>query len=95
MKLHNRKELQDFTHDHPDAQENINAWVAEIEISEWQSPHEMKQRYPKASILGDQQVVFNICGNRYRLLTLISYQHGIVLVKAVDIHKKYDKWRIK
>lgn len=95
MKLHNRKALKAFTQDHPDAEVQINAWIAEIEAANWKTPHEMKDRYPKASIVGGKHTVFDICGNRYRLLTLINYQHGIVLVQLAGTHKEYDKWRIK
>lgn len=95
MKLHNRKELEAFTQAHPDAAAQINAWIAEVEAAQWASPHELKERYPSASIVGDQQTVFNICSNKYRLLTTISYKQGIVLVKKAGTHKEYDKWRLK
>lgn len=95
MKLHNRKALEAFTQAHPDAVTQINAWIAEVETAEWKNPHELKDRYPKASVVGDQQTVFNINGNKYRILTVINYQHGIVLVKQAGTHQEYDKWRIK
>lgn len=95
MKLHNRKALEAFAQTHPDAADQINAWIAEIETAEWKSPHELKNRYPKASVVGDQQTIFNISGNKYRILTIINYQHSIVLVKQAGTHKEYDKWRIK
>lgn len=95
MKLHNRRALESFTQAHPDAVTQINAWIAEVEASEWKNPHELKDRYPKASVVGDQQTVFNINGNKYRILTVINYQHGIVLVKQAGTHQEYDKWRIK
>ena len=94
MKLHNRKALKAFTQDHSDAKIQINAWIAEVETANWKTPHDMKSRFPKASIIGGQQTVFDICRNRYRLLTLINYQNGIVLIQQAGTHKDYDKWRI-
>ena len=95
MKLHNRKALKAFAQAHPDAAAQINTWVAEVEAAEWKNPHELKNRYPKASVIGDQRTVFNISGNKYRILTVINYQHGIVLVTQAGTHQEYDKWRIK
>lgn len=95
MKLHNRKALKAFTLAHPDAEAQVNAWIAEVEAADWRTPHDMKNRYPKASVIGGQQTVFDIGGSRYRILTLVNYQHGIVLVQQAGTHKEYDKWRIK
>ena len=88
------KLLDDFTQKHTDAKSRIGAWKAEIEEAKWNTPHDLKSRYPKASLIRDQLVVFNICGNRYRLLTQINYKNRIVLVKKVGTHKEYDNWNI-
>ncbi|MFH1288148.1 MAG: type II toxin-antitoxin system HigB family toxin [bacterium] len=55
---------------------------------------DLKQRYPKASILKDKYVVFNICGNKYRLLVQVAYNTSIVLIKKIGTHKEYDNWNI-
>ena len=51
--------------------------------AEWKTPLDIKRRYPKASIIGNQQVVFNICGNDYRLWVTVAYQTGIVMVREI------------
>lgn len=94
MKLLGKKILNDFKQKHADAQSQIESWMAEVKEAEWDTPHDLKSRYPKASLIGDQQVVFNICGNRYRLLAQVSYKNEIVLVKKVGTHKEYDNWNI-
>ena len=94
MKLLGKKILNDFKQQHADAQSQIESWIAEIEEAEWNTPHDLKSRYPKASLIGDQQVVFDICGNKYRLLAQVSYKNGMVLVKKVGTHKEYDNWNI-
>jgi mRNA interferase HigB len=94
MKLLGKKILDDFKQKHADAQSHIESWIAEIEEAEWNTPHDLKSRYPKASLIGDQQVVFDICGNKYRLLAQVSYKNGMVLVKKVGTHKEYDNWNI-
>ena len=59
MKLLGKKLLQDFKQDHPDAQSQIESWELEVEDAQWETPHDLKSRYPKASLIGNQQVVFD------------------------------------
>lgn len=94
MKLLGKKLLDDFKQKHADAKSQIESWEAEVEEAQWTSPADLKRRYPKASLLKDQHVVFNICWNRYRLLVQISYKNSIVLVKKIGTHKEYDNWNI-
>lgn len=95
MKLINKQQLEDFKRKYPDAEGRIKSWETEVEAAEWKTPHDAKSRYPKASLIGAQQVVFNICGNKYRLLVKIAYKIGVVFIEKVGTHKEYDKWDIK
>jgi len=94
MEIHNRRELQRFVADHPEAKKQIDAWVEDMEKIRLTSPHELKRRYQQASIIGGGRVVFDICHNRYRLLVVISYNSGIVMVEKAGTHKEYDRWEI-
>ncbi|HEV2223491.1 MAG TPA: type II toxin-antitoxin system HigB family toxin [Candidatus Acidoferrales bacterium] len=95
MKLLGKPALREFVDKHADAGSQIESWEAEVETAKWKTPIDLKQRYPKASLIGNQQVVFNICGNRYRLWVSVAYQTGIVVVKKVGTHKEYDEWEIE
>ena len=92
MKLIGKKLLHEFKEKHADARSQIESWEAEAEEAQWQTPHELKGRYPKASLIKNQQVVFDICRNKYRLLTQINYKNSIVLIKKIGTHKEYDNW---
>lgn len=94
MKLIGKTTLQNFIKKHLDTRSQIESWEFEVEDAQWDNPHEMKSRYPKASLLKNQQVVFNICGNKYRLWVQINYKNKIVLVKKVGTHKEYDNWNL-
>jgi mRNA interferase HigB len=94
MKLLGIQILHEFVEKHADARSQIDSWRAEIEEAQWDTPNELKNRYPKASILKDRNVIFDICGNKYRLWTQISFQNKVVLIKNIDTHKEYDKWNI-
>jgi mRNA interferase HigB len=66
----------------------------EVEEAEWSAPQDLIRRYPKASLVKNQQVIFNICRDKYRLLIQINYKNRIVLVQRIGTHKEYDKWKI-
>ncbi len=94
MRLVGKKLLRDFREMHVDARSQIESWEAEVREAQWGNPHELKMRFPKASLVKNQRVVFDICRNRYRLLVQINYKNGIVLVQKIDTHRKYDKWNL-
>ncbi len=94
MRLLGRKLLNDFKRGHADAQSQLESWEAEVEEAQWGTPHDLKRRYPKASLLKNRHVVFNICWNKYRLLVQVNYKNGIVLIKKIGTHKEYDSWNI-
>lgn len=79
---------------HADAKADIAAWLAEARTADWKTPHDVQARYPKASILKGGRVVFNIRGNRYRLLVQIDYVRGIILVLRAGTHADYDTWNV-
>lgn len=74
-----------------DSEEQLKAWHQEVKQAEWQNPNEVKQQYKNASIVGDNRVVFNICGNKYRLIVKINYAAQWVFIRFVGTHKEYDK----
>lgn len=94
MKLLGKQLLYDFAEKHADARSQINSWRAEVEGAQWDSPNDLKRRYPRASILKEQQIIFDICGNKYRLWTQISYKNKIVLIKNIGTHNEYEKWNL-
>lgn len=91
MRIISIKNLRDFWEQHPDAKGPLEAWVDEVKHAKWQNSHEIKERYPKASILGDKRVVFDIKGNDYRLIVSVAYRYGAVYIKFVGTHAEYDK----
>ena len=95
MKLLGKERLRDFKNGHPDARSEVNAWEADVEKAEWQTPHDLKRRYPKASLPGKEQAIFDIRRNRYRIWVKVNYKNEIVLVKEIGTHKEYEKWPIE
>ena len=94
MRVIAKRTLRDFWEQHPnfeDARTRLLEWYAEAENSDWQSPADIKERYRSASFLKDNRIVFNICGNKYRLIVKINYDFGIVYIRFVGTHSEYDK----
>ena len=75
---------------HADARGALQAWCHEMDKGTWNSPDELKERFPRVSFLRNDRVVFKIKGNRYRLVVKINYQKGYVFVRFCDSHEKYD-----
>ena len=92
MKVVGRNVLEEFGRNHADVLSQLKCWLREAESAEWQSPKDIKQRYPHASILSDNRVIFNLKGNKYRLEAKINYTVGLVLIKRMGTHGEYSKW---
>lgn len=82
--------LRAFWRRHPDAEQPLKAWHAEVTHAAWNQPADIKARYRSASILKNRRVVFNIKGNDYRLVVAVAYRLQIVYVKFVGTHEAYD-----
>ena len=81
----------EFWERHRDAEGALKAWYHEAKYAEWKTPADIVQRYPTADILVGNRVIFNIKGNRYRLIVKIHYNRGIVYIRFVGTHAEYDK----
>lgn len=84
--------LEKFKQEHTDAKQQADAWYQEAMNAKWASPADIKARYGSASILAGNQVVFNIKGNKYRILVMVDYRNQIVRIKEADTHQKYMRW---
>jgi len=74
-----------------DSEHPLRAWYAEVKKATWATSAEIKERYITASILTKNRVVFNIGGNKYRLVVAVHYEAQIILIRFIGTHKEYDK----
>ena len=91
MRVISKRTLQEFWNCHNEAEHPLAAWYAEVMKAEWQSPKEIKAHYQTASFLRNNRVVFNIGGNKYRLIVKINYAYNTVYIRFVGTHAEYDK----
>lgn len=73
-----------------DAKGPLESWYEEAIKANWSSPQDIKAQYRNASICNNNRVVFNIGGNKYRLVVEMQYRAGIAWIKFVGTHAQYD-----
>lgn len=78
-----------------DAKGALQSWHDEALKANWKTPQDVKTQYGSASICGNNRVVFNISGNKYRLVVEMQYQAGIAWVKFVGTHARYDRINVE
>ncbi|MBS0617531.1 MAG: type II toxin-antitoxin system HigB family toxin [Spirochaetes bacterium] len=93
MRVISRKVLHDFwlKAGRHDSEQALKAWLYEAKAAKWKNSAEIKVKYRTASIINIKRVVFNICGNKYRLIVAINYQIGIVFIRFIGTHTEYDR----
>ena len=75
---------------HSDARKPLMAWVGEVKKAAWREPADIKEKYRSASFIGDNRVVFNIAGNKYRLIVKVNYPAQVFYVRYIGTHREYD-----
>ena len=74
-----------------DAIQPTLAWYRHVLKANWKSPAEVKADFRNASILKDGRIVFNIAGNKYRVVVWINYAYGVVYIRFIGTHAQYDR----
>jgi mRNA interferase HigB len=82
--------LREFWEIYNDSEEQLKTWYKEASNATWNSPNDIKNEYARASILKDNRVIFNICGNKYRLVAKIQYKRQWVFIRFIGTHSEYD-----
>ncbi len=91
MRIISRKALREFWETHTDAQKALEAWYLDTKKAKWKTPSDIKNVYRNVSFVADNRIVFNIKGNRYRLVVVVVYKKSIVYIRFVGTHSEYDK----
>lgn len=74
-----------------DAREPVMAWYRQVKAADWAGPADVKGDVRSASILKDGRVVFNIAGNKYRIVVWINYAYRVVYIRFIGTHRQYDR----
>jgi mRNA interferase HigB len=93
MRIISRKTLRLFweKREYADAEQPLKAWFKEASSADWSSPAAIKAAFGTASIVANSRVVFNIAGNKYRLVVRVNYPYRVIYVRFIGTHAQYDK----
>jgi mRNA interferase HigB len=84
--------LKQFWGLHPQAETPLRVWYAQATQAVWTNSQDIKREYgASVDFIADNRVIFDISGNKYRLIVHISYAYKRVLVKFIGTHSQYDK----
>jgi len=91
MIIRGHDKLEEFTKKHADARGSIGLWISVVEDAKWKKFQDIINRYPSASHLHPNWVIFNVKKNKYRLEVNVLYKTGVIRVEWVGTHEKYTR----
>ncbi|TPL86240.1 type II toxin-antitoxin system HigB family toxin [Mesorhizobium sp. B2-3-12] len=92
MQIIAKKALKDFWAKHHQSEAPLTAWYIAVGRADWRTPADIKDAFgATVDFVGDNRVIFDIGGNKYRLIVHVAYKFHRVLIKFVGTHKEYDK----
>jgi mRNA interferase HigB len=100
MRVVSRRTLQDFWNGHTDSEKALRQWFKTAQAADWQNLIDVRRVYPHADIVNTPVTgaltVFNVCGNKYRLIVRIRCEWQLINIRCVLTHSDYDKgkWKV-
>ncbi len=94
MQVYGADVLMTFCESHADLRKSAERWLRAVGTSVWNAPNDVKAGYAGASILSGDRVVFNLKGNKYRLVAKIDYEKQVIRIRRVGTHAEYSKWKL-
>lgn len=91
MKVISRKVLRKFWEKHADAELPLRVWETKVKKADWKNVHDVKNDFGDADAVGDNRIVFNIKGNRYRLVAIVIFRNHRLYVRWVGTHNDYNR----
>jgi mRNA interferase HigB len=83
--------IREFTAKHPDVEDSLNNWYPITEKSDWANFNEIREIFNSVDVVGNDLYVFNIKGNKYRLIVRIIFKVRTIYIKFISTHNQYDK----
>lgn len=91
MRIISLKALKEFWLKHNDAKEPLKTWYDFAKNAEWEKPQDIKKVFKNVSFVSNNRAIFNIKGNKYRLVVAINYTYKVIYIRFIDTHKQYEK----
>lgn len=92
MQIIAKRTLRQFWERHAQAEQPLKAWHSVVSAAQWPGPAAIKAQFgATVDFVGDNRVIFDIAGNKYRLIVHVAYGYGRVLIKFIGTHAEYDR----
>ena len=95
MRVFSRGTLKRFWEIHKDAAEPLKCWFEEVEKAEWKSFNELKSQFGNCRLVGNSRVIFNISGNKFRLIVVMNFAQQKAFIRFIGTHKEYNTIDVK
>lgn len=91
MRIIAKRTLREFWNRHPEAEGPLKSWYFSVKAANWNTPREALVEFPSVRTIGASHLIFNIKGNKYRLIVRVNYAHQIMLIRFIGTHAEYDR----
>jgi len=91
LRIFSHSTLVAYWKKHPDAEAPLRAWYKEAKRAAWRGPADVRASYRSADFVGSNRVIFNVAGNKYRLVAWVEYEFFGAYVRFVGSHAEYDR----
>ena len=91
MRVISKKTLKEYYEKNAESKQPLLIWFKEVNNGKWKNHNEMKEMFSSLSILPNERIVFNIKGNKYRIVARVNYDFQIIWIRFVGTHAEYDK----
>lgn len=83
--------MREYWERNPETEEQLKSWYQETSKGNWPNPNFVKNEFPNPRLIPSNRVIFNIKGNKYRLVVRVNYKYQMVYVRFIGTHEEYDK----
>ena len=91
MIIANKELLERFVRSHANVIKPLNKWITEVRRAKWSNHNDLKQMFPNADYVKNGRYVFNIGGNNVRIVAVVLFVGGVMVIRFIGTHSEYDK----
>jgi mRNA interferase HigB len=91
MRIIAKRTIREFWEKHPGSEEALRTWFRESSGRRRYNQNQLKDHFGHIRILGANRIIFNICGNKYRLIVEVNYPRGWFFIRFIGTHTEYDR----
>lgn len=91
MRIVAKRTLREFWTKHAESELSLKTWYAHAKAAQWRSPADVRDTFRAADFVAGNRVIFDIAGNKYRLVGKVNYRRRVIFIRFVGTHRDYDR----